>query len=117
MTTSEGLAQGGGSSRTTKERQRMNELMSVIAFGLFAILWVAFGSAIVASQGSLDDAWRWIRELPLAGQIVVGLLTLPVTIGLWVWETSWPLILRLVLVAGIGAWNLYAFFPRFLLGR
>lgn len=117
MTTPEGIVRGGGSGRTAKEHQRMNELITIVAFGLFAILWVAFGYAIVAAQGSLDDAWRWIRELPLAEQVVVALLTLPVTIGLWVWETSWPLILRLVLVAGIGAWNLYAFFPRFLLGR
>jgi hypothetical protein len=117
MTTQEGLAHGGGSSRATKEHRRMNELISVIAFGLFAVLWIAFGYAIVAQQGSLDDAWRWIRELPLPGQIVVGLLTLPVTIGLWIWETSWPFIVRLLLVAGIGAWNLYAFFPRFLVGR
>ena len=95
----------------------MNDVFAVAAFGLFAILWVAFGYAIVAAQGSLDDAWRWISELPLAGQIVVGLLTLPVTIGLWIWETSWPLIVRLVLVAGIGTWNLVAFFPRFLVDR
>lgn len=95
----------------------MNDVIAVLAFGVFAVLWVAFGYAIVASQGSLDDAWRWIRELPLAGQVVVGLLTLPVTIGLWVWETSWPLIVRLVLVAGIGIANLVVFFPRFLIAR
>ena len=95
----------------------MNELIAVVAFGVFAILWIAFGYAIVASQGSLDEVWRWIRELPLAGQVVVALLTLPITIGLWVWETSWPLIVRLGLLVGLGTWNLYAFFPRFLLER
>ena len=95
----------------------MNEVIGVLAFGVFAVLWLAFGYAIVASQGSLDDAWRWIRELPLAGQLVVGLLTLPVTVGLWVWETSWPLIVRLVVVAGLGTWNLAVFFPRFLIER
>ncbi len=95
----------------------MNDVVAVLAFGVFAVLWVAFGYAIVAAQGSLDDAWRWIRELPLAGQVVVALLTLPVTIGLWVWETGWPLIVRLVLVAGIGIANLVVFFPRFLIDR
>jgi hypothetical protein len=108
---------GRGAGRTVEERGRMNEVIGIAAFGLFAILWLAFGYAIVASQGSLDEVWRWIREMPLVGQIVVGLLTLPVTIGLWIWETSWPLIVRLALVIGIGTWNLAVFFPRFLLDR
>ena len=116
MTTRQGLV-GGGTDRTTKERGRMNEVFEIAIFGLFAILWLAFGYAIVASQGSLDEAWRWIRELPLPAQLVVGLLTLPVTIGLWIWETTWPLIVRLALVIGIGAWNLATFFPRSLLER
>jgi hypothetical protein len=32
-------------------------------------------------------------------------------IGLWVWETSWPILLRLVLVAGLAWVTLYTFFP------
>lgn len=116
MTSRQGMV-GSGTGRSTTGGQRMNEVIGVLAFGLFAVLWLAFGYAIVASQGSLDEAWRWIRELPLAGQIVVGLLTLPVTVGLWVWETSWPLIVRLILVIGIGTVNLATFFPRFLLDR
>jgi hypothetical protein len=95
----------------------MNELMSILAFGVFAALWVAFGYALVASQGSLDRTYEWLRGLPLIAQAVVWLLTLPVAIGLWVWETSWPLLVRLTLVIGIGAWNLAVFFPRWLIGR
>ena len=45
-------------------------------------------------------------------QIVVRVLFLPVMIGLWIWETSWPLIVRLVLVIGIGWWNLWMFLPK-----
>jgi hypothetical protein len=40
-----------------------------------------------------------------------------VTAGLWVWETAWPLVVRLALIVGLGAWNLAVFFPRFLLDR
>ena len=108
---------GSGTRPTARERRRMNDVIGVLAFGLFAVLWLAFGYGIIAAQGSLDEVWRWIRELPLPAQVVVVLLTLPVTVGLWIWETSWPLIVRLVLVAGVGAWNLVAFFPRFLLER
>lgn len=105
-----------GSARRM-ERHPMNDLISLLAFGIFAVLWIAFGYALVASQGSLDRTYEWLRGLPLIGQAVVAFLTLPVAIGLWVWETSWPLVVRLPLVLGIGAWNLAIFFPRWLIGR
>jgi hypothetical protein len=95
----------------------MNELMSLLAFGVFAILWIAFGYALVASQGSLDQTFEWLRGLPLIAQAVVAFLTLPVVIGLWVWEASWPLVVRLPLVIGLGAGTLAVFFPRWLIGR
>jgi hypothetical protein len=95
----------------------MNELMSLLAFGAFAALWIAFGYAVVASQGSLDQTYEWLRSLPLIAQAFIALLTLPVAIGLWIWETSWPLLVRLPLVVAIGAWNLAIFFPRWLVGR
>ena len=83
-----------------------------VLFAVFALIWVAFGVAVVWSQGSLDQAWQTIRELPLFVQIVVWILFLPVMAGLWVWETTWPYLVRLVLVLGIAGWNLLVFLPR-----
>jgi len=83
-----------------------------VLFVIFALIWVAFGAGLLLSQGSLDQAWQAIRDLPLVVQVVVWLLFLPVMIGLWVWETTWPLILRLVLVLGIAGWNLLVFLPK-----
>ena len=83
-----------------------------ILFGIFAILWLAFGAALVWSQGSLDQAWSTLRSLPLPLQIVVWILFLPVTAGLWIWESTWPLIVRLVIVAGVAGWNLFMFLPK-----
>src|SRR6266496_1319321 len=57
-----------------------------ILFVIFAAVWVAFGAALVWSQGSLDQAWQAIRELPLIVQVVVWVLFLPVMFGLWTWE-------------------------------
>jgi hypothetical protein len=85
---------------------------SGILFLVFAIAWLAFGAALVWSQGSLDAAWQWTRSLPLLVQGVVWLLFLPVMMGLWVWETTWPLAVRLVVVLGIAGWNLLVFLPR-----
>jgi ABC-type amino acid transport system permease subunit len=83
-----------------------------VLFVIFVLIWVAFGAGLLLSQGSLDQAWQAIRGLPLIVQVLVWLLFLPVMIGLWVWETTWPLILRLVLVVGIAGWNLLIFLPK-----
>lgn len=83
-----------------------------VLFVVFAAIWVAFGAALIWSQGSLDQAWTSIRELPIAIQAVVWLLFLPVMLGLWAWETTWPLVLRLVIVIGVAGWNLLVFIPR-----
>ena len=83
-----------------------------ILFVIFAVIWIAFAVGLIFSQGSVDQVWQTVRELPLIVQIGVWVLFLPVMIGLWVWETSWPLILRLVLVVGVAGWNLFMFVPK-----
>lgn len=83
-----------------------------VLFGVFALIWIAFVVGLLSSQGSIDQAWQTIRGLPLVVQAVVWLLFLPVMIGLWVWETTWPLVVRLILVIGIAGWNLLVFLPR-----
>jgi len=85
-----------------------------ILFLVFAVIWLVFGVALIWSQGSLDAAWQYIRSLPILVQGIVWLLFLPVLLGLWIWETTWPAILRLILVAGIAGWNLLVFLPRWL---
>jgi hypothetical protein len=88
---------------------------SGVAFILFAVLWLAFAAGLIWSQGSISSAWEWVRGLPLVVQVAVWLLFLPVVAGLWVWETTWPLLIRLVIVGGLASWTLYMFFPRLLL--
>ncbi len=94
----------------------MESLFSVGAFVFFAVLWAGFAAALIWSQSSLDQTWAWIRDLPLILQGVVWLLFLPVVAGLWVWETTWPLAMWLLLVVGLGFVNLYTFFPRTVFG-
>ena len=83
-----------------------------VLFAIFALIWLAFGAALVWSQGSLDQAWQAIRGLPLVVQALVWLLFLPVMLGLWIWETTWPLVVRLTLVLGVAGWNLLVFLPK-----
>jgi hypothetical protein len=88
-----------------------------ILFVVFAVLWAAFGIGLIWSQGSVDAAWSWVRSLPLVVEGLVWLLFLPVMVGLWIWESTWPLVLRLMLVIGIAGWNLLVFLPRALTAR
>src|SRR5690242_6359091 len=78
-------------------------------FLLFSAMWVAFAVALTTNRGSLDEVWSNFRELPLIGQGLLGLLFLPVLAGLWIWETSWPYLIRLVLVTGLAWWNIFIF--------
>ena len=88
-----------------------------VLFVVFAIVWVATGAGLVLSQGSVDQAWDTIRGLPLIVQAIVWLLFLPVMIGLWIWESTWPLLVRATLLLGIAGWNLLVFLPKALQAR
>ena len=115
------------SDQTRREKSRVEQVIERVAtslgesvgfladkgilFVVFAIIWVAFGIALVSSQGSLDAAWQWVSDLPWIAQGVVWVLFLPVMVGLWIWETSWSLILRLALIVSMAGWTLLVF-PR-----
>jgi hypothetical protein len=90
---------------------------SGILFGVFLLIWVAFAAAIVFSQGSLDQAWAAIRVQPLVVQALAWLLLLPAMAALWVWESSWPFVIRLVIVLGLAGWTLLIFLPKALQTR
>ena len=100
-----------------REPTRMEQLFNVSVFVLFLVLWVLFAYALVASQGSLDSVWAWSRSQHIIVQGVIWLLVLPLAVGLWIWESGWPLLVRLALVVSIGAFNLWLFFPKDLLKR
>ena len=90
----------------------MNMIINIGAFAVLTILWLGFAAALIFNQAILDTAWQMLRGLPFIVQAVIWFLILPVATGLWIWETSWPLWLRLVLVIGLGWVTIYTFFPR-----
>jgi ABC-type amino acid transport system permease subunit len=97
---------------TSKENFKMNMIINIGAFAILTILWLGFAAALIFNQALLDSTWQMLRGLPFIVQAVVWLLVLPVAAGLWIWETSWPLWLRLILVIGLGWVTVYTFFPR-----
>jgi hypothetical protein len=68
----------------------MDNLIVLLAFAVFGILWLALAGAFAGSQGSLDAAWRWIGLLPLVVRLaLVAILaagTLSMFLPRWLWE-------------------------------
>lgn len=89
-----------------------NFIINIVAFGALALMWLGFGASILFNPAILDTVWQAFRGLPIVAQGAIALVTLPVTAGLWIWETSWPLWIRLILVVGLGYVTIYTFFPR-----
>lgn len=89
-------------------------LISIIAFTILTLLWVGFGAALLFNREVLGKAWHIFRSWSIVIQGLIVLLTLPVVLGLWIWQTSWPVWLRLSLVAGLAWMTEYTFFPRLL---
>ena len=87
------------------------KIINIAAFAVLATLWLVFAAALVFNPELLDTAWHTLRGWPLVVQIAVWLLALPVTLGLWIWQLPWPMLLRLVLAAGLAWVTVYTFFP------
>jgi hypothetical protein len=83
-------------------------LLSTYAIVIFAMLWVGFGIALAVNRQWLDLLWNWVRTLPSVAEIIVWVLFLPIRVGLWIWESSWPALVRLLAFAGIVVWTLLA---------
>lgn len=99
-------------TRTVRDRG-----IQALAFCVYGALWVAFGAALLVAPARLDEVWAWLASQALPVQLLLWLLFLPVTTGLWVWETTWPLVVRGVVVLGLAGWTFYMFAPRWLLRR
>jgi hypothetical protein len=86
----------------------VSRVLSTYAIMIFAILWVGFAIALVVNPEWLDSLWNWVGALPPVAEIVVWLLFLPIMVGLWIWESSWTALVRLLAFAGIVVWTLLA---------
>lgn len=60
-------------------------------------MWIAFFVALLADQ--LHAVSQWVRDLPLLAELGLWLLAFPWLLGTAVWESSWALLLRALLVA------------------
>ena len=97
-----------GLAPSVRKAGRVDLVLAVGAFALFVLLWVGFAVALAGNRGLLDAAWDWLRGLPTPAQVVVWVAILPIAVGLWIWESTWPSIVGFSLAAGMVAWTLVA---------
>lgn len=89
-----------------------NMIINIGSFAILTVLWLGFGAALLFNQALLDTVWQLFRGLPVLAQIGLGLLLLPLVVGLWIWQTPWPLWIRLILVVGLAWATIYTFLPK-----
>jgi hypothetical protein len=74
--------------------------------------WLAFAAALVASQGTLDDVWSAVRDLPLPLELCVWVIGFPFLLGLAIWQAALPEGLRLTAIAVLALVYVFMFLPR-----
>lgn len=82
--------------------------LSLYAIAIFAVMWVGFVIALAVNREWLDVLWDWAQALPLVPRILFWVVLLPIMVGLWIWESTWSPLARLVGLAGLVAWTLVA---------
>jgi hypothetical protein len=93
--------------RTAKLNSRV---VAISGFFICLVLWLAFAAGMVAGGGIIYGSWHWFRAQPLVAEGLIGLVLLPWAIGLAIWESRWPMLVRLLIVGGLVYVNLYSFF-------
>lgn len=89
-----------------------NRIINLVAFAILSLLWLGFIAMMLINSNMLVVFWHTFRSWPIFFQIIVGFLTLPVVAGLWIWQTGWPVLLRVILVLGLAWVTVYTLFPR-----
>jgi hypothetical protein len=79
---------------------------------VMAGLWGSFVTLLAVSPQTLDDAYDWLRALPLVWELLMWIVTLPWTVGYLAYETSWEHWVRVLVVALVVAVHLSVCAPR-----
>ena len=82
--------------------------LTIYANAIFVLLWIGFAITLVVNPAWLDALWTWVRGLPLIAEIIVWVLFLPITVGLWIWESAGGTLVKLLGLAAIVGWTLTA---------
>ena len=92
-----------------RPRHRAVEIvLGTYAVLVFAILWIGLVFGLADGGGLFVEAWASLTGLEVAAQIVLWILFLPITVGLWAWNAGLPSLLASAVALGLIAWTLVA---------
>ena len=92
-----------------RPRHRAVEIvLGTYAVLVFVILWIGLVIGIANGGRPFVDAWEGLTGLEAVAQIVLWILFLPITVGLWAWNAALPSLLAWAVVLGLIAWTLVA---------
>ena len=80
-------------------------VLSTYAVVIFAILWVGFAIALIVNQEWLDLLWDWVQALPSLVKISAWVFITPIMVAVWIWESSWTVLIKLLAFAGLVGWT------------
>ena len=75
-------------------------------------VWGAFVTLLAVSPATLDDAYDWLRGLPLVWEVLMWIVMLPWTVAYLVYESSWEHWLRVLVVVLVAVVHLGISAPR-----
>ena len=82
--------------------------LSSYAVMIFAILWIGLAIVLIMDPSWLGQFWSWVQTLPPVLKILAWSFITPIMTTLWIWESSWTSIARMLAFAGLGGWTLLA---------
>jgi hypothetical protein len=82
--------------------------LSIYAILVFVLLWAGLAVTLVVNPAWLEAVWNNVQGLPWLPRIAVWLLLLPIMVGLWIWQSPWPVLIRLLGFAALAGWTLLA---------
>jgi hypothetical protein len=83
-------------------------VLSSYAVLVFGILWIGFAITLIMNPEWLDQLWNWIGGMPSVIRIFAWVFITPIMTILWIWESSWTLLARILGLSGIGGWTALA---------
>jgi phosphatidylserine synthase len=81
-------------------------------FGFIVVGWAVFAAVLVIEPVRFTELWAALRDLPIAGEVVVWIALLPWVVAMAIWGSSWALWVRVALIALIAVFTLVASSPK-----
>jgi hypothetical protein len=88
-------------TRPTTSLHQPRPLAATLWFVWMVLAWVAFFVLLGADR--LGELWSAVRDLPLLVEVGIWVAFLPWMLGTAVWASSWPDVVRVLLVGCFAA--------------